>query len=152
MAKPVACKCKKTECEECPEWIFTFADLVMLMMGFFVILWVLKPSPSPKVGNGQPGGLPSVEAVDPQWVNAVISIREAFGGTPKDGSTDQIDVAMRAKRDRLTPAGSKDEGQATVKPMTPHRHQRQRDGHPAGQAVGHRRSPHVHQGVHDADA
>ena len=40
-----ACKCKKTECEECPEWIFTFADLVMLMMGFFVILWVLKPQP-----------------------------------------------------------------------------------------------------------
>jgi len=43
-----ACKCKKTECEECPEWIFTFADLVMLMMGFFVILWVLKPQPGKK--------------------------------------------------------------------------------------------------------
>ena len=42
MAK--SCKCKKgEECEECPEWIFTFADLVMLMMGFFVILFVLKP-------------------------------------------------------------------------------------------------------------
>ena len=42
MAK--SCRCKKpAECEECPEWIFTFADLVMLMMGFFVILFVLKP-------------------------------------------------------------------------------------------------------------
>ena len=30
------CKCKPAACEECPEWIFTFADLVMLMMGFFV--------------------------------------------------------------------------------------------------------------------
>ena len=36
MAKAKACRCKKEECEECPEWIFTFADLVMLMMGFFV--------------------------------------------------------------------------------------------------------------------
>ena len=47
MAKS-SCRCKKAECEECPEWIFTFADLVMLMMGFFVILWVLKPNPDPK--------------------------------------------------------------------------------------------------------
>ena len=45
MSSKGACKCKKVECEECPEWIFTFADLVMLMMGFFVILWVLKPAP-----------------------------------------------------------------------------------------------------------
>ncbi len=45
------CHCKKSEeCEECPEWIFTFADLVMLMMGFFVILWVLKP-PAGKQGT-----------------------------------------------------------------------------------------------------
>ena len=42
MPKKPPCKCKKDECEECPEWIFTFADLVMLMMGFFVILWVLE--------------------------------------------------------------------------------------------------------------
>ncbi len=52
-----SCKCKKpAECEECPEWIFTFADLVMLMMGFFVILWVLKPNAmlgdrSPRIGR-----------------------------------------------------------------------------------------------------
>ncbi len=39
--------CKKCDphdlCEECPEWIFTLADLIMCMMGLFVILWVLKP-------------------------------------------------------------------------------------------------------------
>ena len=50
--KAKACRCKKAECEECPEWIFTFADLVMLMMGFFVILWVLKPDPGKK-GSGK---------------------------------------------------------------------------------------------------
>ena len=33
-------------CEECPEWIFTLADLLMCMMGLFVILWVLKPDAS----------------------------------------------------------------------------------------------------------
>jgi outer membrane protein OmpA-like peptidoglycan-associated protein len=38
--------CKKCDpheiCEECPEWIFTLADLIMCMMGLFVILWCLK--------------------------------------------------------------------------------------------------------------
>ena len=47
--------CKKCDpheiCEECPEGIFTLADLIMCMMGLFVILWVLKPSPSPKTGS-----------------------------------------------------------------------------------------------------
>ena len=28
-----ACKCAEVECEECPEWIFTLADLIMCMMG-----------------------------------------------------------------------------------------------------------------------
>ncbi len=44
----MACKCKKFDphemCEECPEWIFTLADLIMCMMGLFVLLWVLKES------------------------------------------------------------------------------------------------------------
>jgi flagellar motor protein MotB len=42
----MAAKCKKCDphelCEECPEWIFTLADLIMCMMGLFVLLWVLK--------------------------------------------------------------------------------------------------------------
>ena len=42
------CKCKEVECEECPEWIFTLADLIMCMMGLFVILWVIKPSANPQ--------------------------------------------------------------------------------------------------------
>jgi flagellar motor protein MotB len=44
----MAAKCKKCDphelCEECPEWIFTLADLIMCMMGLFVLLWVLKES------------------------------------------------------------------------------------------------------------
>ncbi len=45
------CKCKQEECEECPEWIFTLADLIMCMMGLFVILWVLKPGPKQVTEN-----------------------------------------------------------------------------------------------------
>src|ERR1039458_9625070 len=78
MAKAKSCKCKQAECEECPEWIFTFADLVMLMMGFFVILWVLKPAPNPK----------SEAASNDDWIKVAASVREAFGYIPKAGSAD----------------------------------------------------------------
>jgi flagellar motor protein MotB len=83
MAKKAACRCKQAECEECPEWIFTFADLVMLMMGFFVILWVLKPSASPKPG-GPNEDLIKVEA----------AIRDAFGYVPNPNSSDPVDMHM----------------------------------------------------------
>ncbi|MGA3066198.1 MAG: OmpA family protein [Tepidisphaeraceae bacterium] len=80
-----SCKCKKpAECEECPEWIFTFADLVMLMMGFFVILWVLKPNP------GKKGDAESNQ----DWVKVVAAIREAFGYIPNPNSKDPVDMQM----------------------------------------------------------
>jgi flagellar motor protein MotB len=86
MAK--ACKkCKPTECEECPEWIFTFADLVMLMMGFFVILWVLKPAPG-KEGEPQPA-LP---------VEILAAIREAFGHVPDPDSKDPVDLEILLRK------------------------------------------------------
>jgi flagellar motor protein MotB len=79
-----ACHCKKVECEECPEWIFTFADLVMLMMGFFVILWVLKPDPGKK-------GAPES---DDYVVKIAASIRGGFGYTPNPSSRDPVDIQM----------------------------------------------------------
>jgi chemotaxis protein MotB len=82
MAK-AKCKCKAAECEECPEWIFTFADLVMLMMGFFVILWVLKP---PAGKDGEPAPALPFETIG--------KIREAFGYVPDPNSKDPIDVEM----------------------------------------------------------
>ncbi len=88
MAK-AACKCKKVECEECPEWIFTFADLVMLMMGFFVILWVLKPSPSKSTDD---------KAVDDHWLLVVSKIREAFGRMPDPESKDPVDIEALMKK------------------------------------------------------
>ena len=85
-----ACKCKKSpECEECPEWIFTFADLVMLMMGFFVILWVLKPAPSKDETKQQ---------ANEDWIAVAASVREAFGYMPDPHSTDPVDLHMLLKR------------------------------------------------------
>jgi flagellar motor protein MotB len=82
-AKP--CKCKKSECEECPEWIFTFADLVMLMMGFFVILWVLKPNPGKKADNA---------AAEEYLIKMEASIRGGFGYVPDPHSADPVDRQM----------------------------------------------------------
>jgi outer membrane protein OmpA-like peptidoglycan-associated protein len=82
--KAAACRCKATECEECPEWIFTFADLVMLMMGFFVILWVLKPSATPTKEA-------SDAAVETdRWLETVGEIRGGFGWVPDPRSSDPV--------------------------------------------------------------
>ncbi|HEY7088421.1 MAG TPA: OmpA family protein [Tepidisphaeraceae bacterium] len=80
--------CKKCDphelCEECPEWIFTLADLIMCMMGLFVILWVLKP------GQKQKPGEPGSE----ELTKMVAAIREAFGHIPEPSSKDPIDMYM----------------------------------------------------------
>jgi len=104
MAK-APCKCKPTECEECPEWIFTFADLVMLMMGFFVILWVLKPAPNPPKAGEQDQVLP---------MELLAAIREAFGHLPDPSSKDPVDVYMLMKKlDSLKPLKNPGDGGKT---------------------------------------
>jgi len=99
-----SCKCKKThECEECPEWIFTFADLVMLMMGFFVILWVLKP---PAGKNGANDSEPAKAQQD--WDYTVGKIREGFGYQPNPESSDPVDKAL-IQRDKGRKEGAENE-------------------------------------------
>src|SRR6476661_2892741 len=103
------CRCKKSaECEECPEWIFTFADLVMLMMGFFVILWVLKP----------PAGKQQNQEMDEKWLLVVAQIREAFGRLPDPQSKDPVDIAaLMAKINQLKlPLKSPGNGGKTTEP------------------------------------
>jgi flagellar motor protein MotB len=100
MAKP----CKKCDpheiCEECPEWIFTLADLIMCMMGLFVIMWVLKP-------GAEPRPLASAEGKKQQqeWLETVGEIRAGFGYVPDPNSADPVDQAMIAKKMRLVGPG-----------------------------------------------
>src|SRR5437660_1882733 len=110
MAK--SCHCKKpNECEECPEWIFTFADLVMLMMGFFVILWVLKPAPNPKSSDG---------SKNDDWIKVAAAVRDAFGYIPDPKSHDPVDVAMiMLKLQRMKMNGPGNGGQTQVTPRGP---------------------------------
>src|SRR5205085_2126880 len=98
MAKKVSCKCKPTECEECPEWIFTFADLVMLMMGFFVILWVLKPSADPKTDPER-----AAQQLE-SYYGTIADMRGGFGWEPDPTSTDPVDQAAIRIRMRNGPA------------------------------------------------
>ncbi len=97
--------CKKCDpheiCEECPEWIFTLADLIMCMMGLFVIMWVLKPGGAPTAAAAQ-------EPKDQQqWLETVGEIRKGFGYVPDPGSSDPIDQAMIAKQLRMVGPGEK---------------------------------------------
>jgi chemotaxis protein MotB len=105
MAKP--CKCDPHEiCEECPEWIFTLADLIMCMMGLFVLLWVLKPgvTETPPEASKEPDQ--QVES-DTRWLETVGEIRGGFGWVPDPNSSDPIDRIILAKRARLAGAGEK---------------------------------------------
>jgi chemotaxis protein MotB len=108
MAK--GCQCKKAaECEECAEWIFTFADLVMLMMGFFVILWVLKPSPSKEN--------PEANA---DWIKVAAAIREAFDYVPDPQSKDPVDVEMLLEKlQKMKLDGPGDGGKTNIHPQGP---------------------------------
>jgi outer membrane protein OmpA-like peptidoglycan-associated protein len=102
MAKP-SCKCDPHElCEECPEWIFTLADLIMCMMGLFVLLWVLKPAPgeTKQVSDAQ------VQS-DARWLETVGEIRGGFGWVPDPASADPVDQVILAKRARLAGPGER---------------------------------------------
>jgi peptidoglycan-associated lipoprotein len=104
----MAAKCKKCDpheiCEECPEWIFTLADLIMCMMGLFVILWVLKPSPKPPA-LGSVTGEPDKQQARMVEVNS--EIRAAFGYVPDPNSGDPVDQAMMKKIMSLRGQGEK---------------------------------------------
>lgn len=91
MAKRIKC----VEPEECPEWIFTFADLVMLMMGFFVILWVMKP---PETKKNEATG-----EEQRKWLETVAEIRKPFGWVPDPLSADPVD--KQALKHPDAPAG-----------------------------------------------
>jgi flagellar motor protein MotB len=85
----MAAKCKKCDpheiCEECPEWIFTLADLIMCMMGLFVVLWVLKT-------EGEKSQNPATQSQD--MINFLAGFKDAFGYVPDPNSTNPVDQAI----------------------------------------------------------
>jgi outer membrane protein OmpA-like peptidoglycan-associated protein len=107
----MAAGCKKCDpheiCEECPEWIFTLADLIMCMMGLFVILWVLKPGPTDKKQMD----------MSEEWVKVAAAVREAFGHVPDPTSNDPVDLQMLMKKlERLKPLNGPGDGGKTRLP------------------------------------
>ncbi|MGF1633367.1 MAG: OmpA family protein [Phycisphaerae bacterium] len=90
--------CDLTElCEECPEWIFTLADLLMCMMGLFVILWVLKPGGDPQPEAGSTGS-----EMTEHEIEVLGAIRSAFGYVPDASSGDPIDMHLILKNMQKT--------------------------------------------------
>ncbi len=71
-------------CEECPEWIFTLADLLMCMMGLFVILWVLKPDVTDTPMEATQEEIRSEETTR--------DIQIAFGASPEDVQDRQVRI------------------------------------------------------------
>src|SRR3954469_1852280 len=99
------CKCKEVECEECPEWIFTLADLIMCMMGLFVLLWVLKPGPQPQ----------QRQAASEEQIKVLASIREAFSHIPDPDSKDPVDIEiLMRKLQKVRPHMGPGEGGETM--------------------------------------
>jgi flagellar motor protein MotB len=78
--------------EGAPEWLISFADMVMLMMGFFVILFALNVQP--KGGNAGGGGEQSDGvAAQPDMIDFAIAVRKAFHN--------DVDVTSNDPRDQL---------------------------------------------------
>src|SRR4029079_3973895 len=88
----MAAVCKKGDphaiSEQGHEGIFTLADLIMCMMGLFVILWVLKPGPKPE----------DKQKMTEEQLKVVDSIREAFKYEPGPHSQDPIDLELLLRK------------------------------------------------------
>ena len=90
-------------CEECPEWIFTLADLLMCMMGLFVILWVLKPD---KAGSPEQAAMQEVRRAE-----MIKEIQVAFGAHLDDNSEIEIELAeLLRKLDQIKRNGAGEKG------------------------------------------
>lgn len=83
------------EHEGAPEWLISFADNVALMMGFFVIL--LAMNMGPKGSGNSPGDQSGGAPAQPDMIDFVISMREAFNNPISINST-RADEAIFVRR------------------------------------------------------
>lgn len=85
--------------EGAPEWLISFADNVMLQMGFFVILLALAMQASKvggtanRAGEGDTGGKPKPGPTAEQ-LDWAIAVREAFNNPVNVKSTDPRDSLL----------------------------------------------------------
>lgn len=83
------------EHEGAPEWLISFADNVVLMMGFFVILLAMnmkEPTTGGIGGKEKMGGQP-----DSRMLDLIIGIREAFNNPIRLDSTDPAEAVFRRR-------------------------------------------------------
>jgi outer membrane protein OmpA-like peptidoglycan-associated protein len=77
------------EHEGAPEWLISFADMVMLIMGFFVILYALNASPPATAGaEGASDGESAATVPFDRWAEFVWNTRKAFGNPIDLNTTD----------------------------------------------------------------
>ena len=94
-------------CEECPEWIFTLADLLMCMMGLFVILWVLKPNVA--------GSEEQATREEIRRAETIRDIQVAFGARIDDNSEIEIELhELMRKLDQIKRNGAGEKGNAVT--------------------------------------
>ncbi len=79
----MAIKKKPHEEEHAEGWIVSFADLMTLMMSFFVVLFALKESGSPQ-----------------KQMEVTAAIKAQFGYEPPENSTDPLDIMVMNLRGR----------------------------------------------------
>lgn len=104
------------EHEGAPEWLISFADMVMLIMGFFVILFALNMAPPATAGAGgnEEGEGTDMVSFD-RWAEFVWNTRAAFGN-PID--LDTTDPELRKVVDWYYSSGpgrAQDEGESGEK-------------------------------------
>lgn len=99
------------EHEGAPEWLISFADNVMLQMGFFVILLALNLKPEPPLAGGHEGDESGEGRPPAALLDGIIAIREAFHNPVELNSTNPNDrLLVERLRWRLSGA-SNDQGQ-----------------------------------------
>lgn len=98
--------------EGAPEWLISFADMVMLMMGFFVILFALNNNPTGR----QPGGTAPDQSggaskPNEDMLDFAIAVRQAFNNPVNMQSTDARDAPLIARlRQRAGQGDARDQG------------------------------------------
>ena len=78
-----------------PEWMISFADNVALLMGFFVIMLAFSMGPKGTSNNAPNEG--EAAGPSPEYLDAVLSIREAFNN-PVDLSSVNPDDQVLVRR------------------------------------------------------